>query len=334
MSVHESGPVGDQVVAPDPRFVIDPFEPAYSIAARTGVLAERVAQARAELACCRACPHDCEVDRLSGEVGVCKIGRDVLVSSAYAHFGEEDCLSGTRGSGTIFLSGCNLRCVFCQNWEVSQRPVGTAHTAEQLAALMMRLQELGCHNVNLVTPEHVIPQVVEAIAHAAPLGLSIPIVYNTSGYDSVDALRLLDGLVDVYMPDFKFWEPATASALCRAPDYPERARAAIAEMHRQVGDLHFGTDGLALRGLLVRHLVMPGQSGEAAAILRWLASDVSDDTYVNVMAKYRPAGRVGTRDMRGQHRFQEIDRPMHPAELWAAYDAGRTAGLWRFDGNR
>jgi len=265
---------------------------------------------------------------------VCGIGRDVLVASAYAHFGEEECLSGTRGSGTIFLSGCNLRCAFCPNWEVSRPPAGTAHTPEQVAALMVRLQELGCHNINLVTPEHVVPQVVEAIDRAVPLGLSIPIVYNTSGYDSVEALQLLDGLIDVYMPDFKFWEPATANRLCRAADYPERARAAIVEMHRQVGDLRFGPDGLARRGVLVRHLVMPGQSEEAAAILRWLASEVSNDTYVNLMAQYQPAGRVGTHDRRGRHRFHEIDRPMHPAELWSAYDAGRAAGLWRFDGRR
>lgn len=334
MSVHQREPFGDEVVAPDPRFTLDSFEPAYRQAARTNVLSQRVEQAHAELAHCNACPRDCDVDRLSGEIGVCGVGRDVLVASSYAHFGEEDCLSGTHGSGTIFLSGCNLRCSFCQNWEVSQHPVGTPHDAEQFAALMVRLQDLGCHNINLVTPEHVIPQVVEAIARAVPMGLSIPIVYNTSGYDSVEALKLLDGLVDVYMPDFKFWEPATASALCRASDYPERARAAIAEMHRQVGDLRFGPDGLVRRGVLVRHLVMPGQSGEAAAILGWLATEVSNDTYVNVMAQYRPAGRVGTLDRRGRLRHRDIDRPMHPAELWAAYDAGRAAGLWRFDGHR
>jgi len=332
--MHEQEPFGDEVIDPDPRFLLDPFEPAYLSAARTGLLSERIAEAHGELAHCRTCPRDCDVDRLTGQIGVCGIGRDVLVASAYAHFGEEDCLSGTRGSGTIFLSGCNLRCAFCQNMEVSRRPSGTAHTPAQLAALMIRLEEIGCHNINLVTPEHVVPQIVEAIAHAAGLGLTLPIVYNTSGYDSVDALRLLDGLVDVYMPDFKFWDPVTASRLCRAADYPGRARAAIAEMHRQVGSLRFGPDGTARRGVLVRHLVMPGQSNEAAAILGWLASDVSNDTYVNVMSQYRPAGRVGTHNRRGHHLFHDIDRPMHPAELWSAYDAGRAAGLWRFDGRR
>jgi len=332
--LHEQEPFGDEVLAPDPRFLIDSFEPAYRTAALTGELTHRVTQAHAELEHCRACPRDCDVDRLTGKVGICGIGRDVLVAGAYADFGEEACLSGTHGSGAIFLSGCNLRCAFCENAEAARRPVGTAHTPGQLAGLMVHMQQLGCHNVNLVTPEHVVPQIVEAIARAVPLGLSIPIVYNTSGYDSVDALRLLDGLVDVYMPDFKFWEPATANRLCRAADYPERARAAIAEMHRQVGDLTFGPDGLVRRGVLVRHLVMPGQSSEAAAILGWLASEVSNNTYVNVMAQYRPAGRVGTHDRLGRHLFAEIDRPMHPAELWSAYDAGRAAGLWRFDGHR
>ena len=334
MSVHEREPFGDDVPGPDQRFVVTDFEPAYLSALRAGVLPERVALARAELAHCRACPRDCDVNRVAGELGVCGIGRDVLVASAFAHFGEEDCLRGTRGSGTVFLSGCNLRCVFCQNFDVSQRPTGAPHTPEQLAALMLSLQERGCHNINLVTPEHVVPQVVEAIAIAATLGLDVPIVYNTSAYDSVDALRLLDGLVDVYMPDFKFWDPSTAPRPRRPAEYPQRERHAIAEKHPQVGDLHIAPDGLARRGVLVRHLVMPGQSEESSAILSWLASDLSHDMYVNVMAQYRPAGKVGTRDRRGQHRFSAIDRPMHPAELWAAYDAGRAAGLWRFDGHR
>jgi putative pyruvate formate lyase activating enzyme len=314
----------------DAGFCVEDFEPAYLGAARSGVLAERVAAARAELAACRACPRDCGVNRLADDqTGVCRTGRHAVVASAFPHFGEEDCLRGWNGSGTIFSSLCNLRCVFCQNWEISQARAGRTCTAVEIAELMLELQGLGCHNINFVTPEHVVPQVIEAIAEAVPRGLRVPIVYNTSAYDSLGSLRLLEGLVDIYMPDFKFWEPETARRLGRAHDYPERARQAIAEMHRQVGPLRFGPDGLARRGVLVRHLVMPGLVAEGAAIMAWLAREVSPDTYVNIMGQYRPEHRVAAGD-----RYADIDRRPTTGEVEAVRAAARAAGLWRFDERR
>jgi putative pyruvate formate lyase activating enzyme len=255
---------------------------------------------------------------------VCNTGRHAIVSSAFPHRGEEDCLRGWNGSGTIFFSLCNLRCVFCQNWDISQKKSGREMTASQIADVMLALQDRGCHNVNFVTPEHVAPQVAEAIVDAIPRGLSIPIVYNTSSYDSLASLRLMDGLVDVYLPDFKFWKPETAKRLAKAKDYPERAREAIAEMHRQVGPLKLGPDGLARRGVILRHLVMPGQLDESAAIFEWLAREVSKDTYVNVMAQYHPDYEVAAK-------YPEIGRPPESREIEAAYEAARRAGLWRFD---
>jgi putative pyruvate formate lyase activating enzyme len=314
-------------------FVIDPFEPAY-LRRSAAELSARVEAALRELADCRACPRNCGVDRLANQTRVCHTGRYAIVASAFPHFGEEDCLRGWRGSGTIFFSLCNLRCSFCQNWDISQRTAGRECGPGEIAALMLDLQEQGCHNVNFVTPEHVAPQLIEAIAAAAPAGLRVPVVYNTSAYDALSSLRLLDGLVDVYMPDFKFWKPETALALARARDYPERAREAIREMHRQVGPLRFGPDGLARRGVLVRHLVMPGQEDEAAAIFEWLASAVSPDTYVNVMGQYRPQYKVGVPSPRADRPFAEIDRAPQPAEMEAAYAAARRAGLWRFDERR
>jgi putative pyruvate formate lyase activating enzyme len=312
--------------AADPRFRLEDFEPAYLALARAGGFPARVAAARAELEDCRACPRDCGVNRTAGELGTCKTGRHAFVASAFPHFGEEDCLRGWRGSGTVFFSWCNLKCVFCQNWDISQQEAGRECTAADIADLMLRLQSHGCHNANFVTPEHVVPQVVEALAEAVPRGLRVPVVYNTSAYDSIESLRLVEGMVDIYMPDFKFWSPETARRLARAADYPERARAAIAEMHRQVGDLRFGADGLARRGLLVRHLVMPGQEDEAAAIFGWLAEAISPDTYVNVMGQYRPEYKVA-----GADRYADIDTPVGGADLTAAVAAARRAGLWRLD---
>jgi putative pyruvate formate lyase activating enzyme len=317
--------------AVDSRYVIEPFEPAYLTLERAGRLRERAREALAELEECRACPRDCGVNRLAGETKVCRTGRHPLVSSAFAHFGEEACLRGWNGSGTIFFASCNLRCVFCQNWDISQSAGGLECPPERLADLMLALQERGCHNINFVTPEHVAPQVIEAVAVAASRGLRLPIVYNTSAYDSLRSLRLLDGIVDVYMPDFKFWEPDSARRLVGAKDYPERTRQAIVEMHRQVGPLRFGPDGLARRGVLLRHLVMPGQIHESEAIFRWLAEEVSPDTYVNVMAQYRPEHRVGERDGKGRPRFEDIDRRPRNEELARALEAARKIGLGRID---
>ncbi len=310
----------------DERFLIGRFEPAYLRTARRGLLPGKVEAARRELGNCRACPRDCSVDRLADERGVCHTGRNAIVAQAAPHHGEERCLSGRRGSGTIFFSYCNLKCVFCQNWDISAGGAGREMTAEQIADLMLGLQGAGCHNINFVTPEHVAPELVEAIALAVPLGLEIPIVYNTSAYDALSSLQLMDGLVDIYMPDFKVWEADTARRLLRAADYPDAARAAIAEMHRQVGPLRFGSDGLARRGVLIRHLVMPGLIDESAAIFEWL-HDLSADTYINIMGQYRPAHRVPT-----SPRHLDINRRPRSDELTAAHDAARRAGLWRIDG--
>ncbi|MFQ5994243.1 MAG: radical SAM protein [Acidiferrobacterales bacterium] len=323
--------VPHSISAPNPRFLAEDFEPAYLRLYRNGELFARVEQALKELEDCCACPRDCHVNRLKDEKRVCHTGRHAIVSSAFPHFGEEDCLRGWRGSGTIFFGLCNLRCVFCQNWDISQQQTGKECTAEEIATLMLALQENGCHNINFVTPEHVAPQVIEAIAAAVLLGLRVPIVYNTSAYDAVRSLRLLDGLIDIYMPDFKFWHKESARRLAKAKDYPQRAREAIQEMHRQVGDLQFGKDGLARRGLLVRHLVMPGQYDEAAAIFEWLASALSPDTYVNVMDQYRPDYQVSKGANNGQPKYADINRKPRSAELEGTYESARRAGLWRFD---
>jgi putative pyruvate formate lyase activating enzyme len=263
---------------------------------------------------------------LKDEQRVCHTGRHAVVSSAFPHFGEEDCLRGYKGSGTIFFGLCNLRCVFCQNWDISQKAAGRELGAEAIAEIALELQDRGCHNINFVTPEHVVPQVVEALAVAIPRGLRIPIVYNTSAYDSLASLRLMEGLVDIYMPDFKFWHRESARVLCKAKDYPVVARAAIEEMHRQVGNLRFGPDGLARRGLLVRHLVMPGQSDEAEAIMQWLADEISPDTYVNVMGQYRPQYQVGEIARDGKRRYESVNRRPTDQEIAAAYRAAHEAG--------
>jgi putative pyruvate formate lyase activating enzyme len=245
------------------------------------------------------------------------------VASWFPHVGEEDCLRGWRGSGTIFFSGCNLRCVFCQNWDISW---GSRHRVvaqpERLAAMMLELQAAGCHNVNLVTPEHVVPQVLEALAHAIERGLSVPLVYNTSAYDSPECLRLLEGVVDVYMPDFKLWSREASRRYLRRADYPEVARESIREMHRQVGDLVLDGRGLAVRGLLLRHLVMPGLLEETKAILRFVAEELGTGCYLNLMAQYSPSGRVG----RGGE-FPELDRRVHREEYAQALALAEELGL-------
>ena len=315
----------------DPRFVIEDFEPVYMETWRRGLLERKVDEALRELEECRVCPRNCRVNRLKDEQRVCHTGRHAIVSSAFPHFGEEDCLRGTRGSGTIFFGLCNLRCVFCQNWDISQRTRGTEMDASGIADLALELQARGCHNINFVTPEHVAPQVVEALAIAIPKGLRVPIVYNTSAYDSLASLRLMEGLVDIYMPDFKFWDRESARVLCKAKDYPVVAREAIKEMHRQVGDLRFGLDGIARRGLLVRHLVMPGQTEECEAIMRWLANEISPETYVNVMGQYQPQYQVGEIARDGKPRYASINRRPTHQEMAAAYGAAHAAGLHRLD---
>ncbi|MGB3717552.1 MAG: radical SAM protein [Candidatus Promineifilaceae bacterium] len=304
------------------------FEPAYMALYHTGELQERVEAAVAGLADCHICPRDCAIDRLSDETAVCKTGRYAAVSSYFPHFGEEDSLRGTRGSGTIFFSMCNLRCVFCQNYDISQTRAGAEMPPDSLAQIMLELQKVGCHNINFVTPEHVVPQVLEALALAIEGGLRLPIVYNTSAYDSHHSLQLLDGIVDIYMPDFKIWDPRLSLRYLKAKDYPQAARQALREMHRQVGVLKTDENGLARRGVLVRHLVMPGNVAGTAEIMRFLAEELSPDTFVNMMAQYHPAHRVLDQV------YGEINRPVSNEEMQQAYDDAREAGIWRFDARR
>jgi putative pyruvate formate lyase activating enzyme len=301
------------------------FTPAYLRLVESGELGQRVDSALRALESCRLCPRDCDVDRLKNAAGVCKTGRYAVVSSCFAHFGEEDCLRGTRGSGTIFFAWCNLRCVFCQNYAISWRGEGRTTSPRELVAMMLGLQRIGCHNINLVTPEHVVPQILEALLPATQQGLRLPLVYNTGAYDSLESLQLMNGVVDVYMPDFKLWNAETSRQYLRAPNYPEAARRAILEMHRQVGPLVFDEDGLALRGLLIRHLVMPGLTEETRQILEWIARELGPDSYVNLMDQYRPAGKVDAAE------YREINRRITSNEYGLALEAAWAAGLRRLD---
>ena len=304
------------------------FEPAYLALYQSGELQRRAQQAVADLAACRVCPRDCGVNRLADETAVCKTGRLALVSSYFPHHGEEDCLRGWNGSGTIFFSMCNLRCVFCQNADISQQRRGRAVTPERLAEMMLELQQQGCHNINFVTPEHVVPQILEALPLAIAGGLRLPLVYNTSAYDALESLRLFDGIIDIYMPDFKIWDERLALRYLKARDYPQAARLALREMHRQVGVLKVDERGLARRGVLVRHLLMPGAVANTTAILHFLADALSPDTYVNIMDQYYPAAKVSAK------RYPEINRAVNGDEKRQAFAAGRETGLWRFDRRR
>jgi putative pyruvate formate lyase activating enzyme len=271
---------------------------------------------------CVVCPRGCKVDRREDVNGLCAIGRQAVVASYFPHFGEEDCLRGRNGSGTIFFSGCNLRCVFCQNHDISWEVRGERATPQRLASMMLELQAIGCHNVNWVTPEHVVPQILEAVPYAVVGGLELPIVYNTSSYDSLDSLRLMEGIVDVYMPDFKVWTRERARRYLKRPDYADVARETVKAMHRQVGDLVLDDCGMARRGMILRHLVMPGQLDETEAILRFVADELGTGCYVNLMAQYYPSGKVG-RD--GE--YAEIDRHLKRSEYRLALALAEELGL-------
>ncbi|MCB9595487.1 MAG: radical SAM protein [Sandaracinaceae bacterium] len=305
-------------------------EPAYVQLYESGELARRVDEAVAVLARCTVCPRDCAVNRLEDEAKVCRVGRWAKVASFFPHFGEEDCLRGVRGSGTIFFSWCNLKCVFCQNWDTSNEGAGREVRPEALASMMLELQRQGCHNINFVSPEHVVPQMLEGLLLAVERGLRLPIVYNTSAYDSLHSLSLLDGVVDIYMPDLKTLSAETSARLLKAKDYPEVATAAIREMHRQVGELALDDDGLARRGLLVRHLVMPELVHESEAVLRWLADEISPRTWVNVMDQYYPAGLVRQRP----EKYPSLSRRLRTHEHLLALRHAHDAGLIRIDRRR
>ena len=290
---------------------------------REGGLQERAREAVERLRECRLCPRDCRVNRLEGELGVCKTGLKATVSSFGAHFGEESPLVGSHGSGTIFFSSCNLLCTFCQNYDISHLREGAGVEPGKLASVMLHLARGGCHNINFVTPSHVVPQILEALIPAIEAGLNVPLVYNTGGYDSIETLRLLDGVFDIYMPDFKFWDNEWAKRFCGVADYRERAAEALREMHRQVGDLEIDETGVATRGLLVRHLVMPGDVSGTEGVMRFLASEISKQTYVNVMDQYHPCGKAD--------KDAAINRRITRGEYEKALEEARRVGLYRLD---
>jgi putative pyruvate formate lyase activating enzyme len=274
------------------KITMDKFTPAYIKTLHDGLLAEKIDTAYSLLEKCSICPRNCGDNRIKGETGFCRAGILPKVASYSPHFGEERPLVGHHGSGTIFLTHCNLGCIFCQNYSISHLNEGQEITPEKMAKLMIDLQHLGCHNINFVSPTHYVPQILKSIQKAAGLGLQIPLVYNTGGYDSVSTLKLLDGVFDIYMPDLKYTLPEISERYSLAPDYPEKAKLAIQEMHRQVGDLTLDRNGIALRGLLVRHLVLPLDLAGSREAMRFLSTEISRNTYVNIMAQYHPCGEV------------------------------------------
>lgn len=299
------------------------YAPKYIDTYNSGKLTKIKSSLIREFSSCQLCPRNCQVNRLEGETGICKTGRKAEVSSYNAHFGEESCLVGTNGSGTIFFTHCNLLCTFCQNYEISHQGRGIEMSDEGIASIILELQAKGCHNINFVTPSHVIPQIVSAVDIACKKGLNIPLVYNSGGYDSVESLKYLDGIIDIYMPDFKFSRTDTAIETCDAPDYFEVAKSAIKEMHRQVGDLEFDERGIAKRGLLIRHLVMPKDAAGSENIMEFLAEEISKDTFINIMEQYYPCGRIDQKSSLGRSiTYQEYRSAVHLAI---------SKGLHRFD---
>ncbi|MFZ6019882.1 MAG: radical SAM protein [Chloroflexota bacterium] len=303
-----------------------PFEPAYLRLLESGKAQQRIDEAYAHLQACDVCPLRCGVNRLEGELGVCKTGVKAQVSSFGAHLGEEEPLRGWAGSGTIFFARCNLRCVFCQNFEISQVGRGREVEPEELAEIMLRLQEAGCHNINLVSPTHVVPQIIAAVLIAVQAGLRLPLVYNSGGYDSLEMLALLDGIVDIYMPDMKYGDDDTARRYSKVPRYVEVNQAAVREMQRQVGDLQLDEQGIARRGLLVRHLVLPNQLAGTEKVLQFLAEEISKSVYLNLMDQYHPAYQAGN--------YEELNRPITTQEYQQALAAARRWGLVRLDQRR
>ena len=299
------------------------FQPVYQRTLESGAFPEKISAAFKVLESCTLCPRNCRVNRLLGERGTCRGGYLPAVASYAPHFGEEAPLVGRSGSGTIFFAHCNLLCCSCQNYSISHLGEGREASFERLARMMIELQELGCHNINLVTPTHYAGQILEAVGRAAKMGLRVPLVYNSGGFDAVPTLKLLEGIIDIYMPDFKFGEPGPAAELCGAPDYPETAKLALREMHRQVGDLVIGPDGLAVRGLIVRHLVLPGGLAATREVMRFIASEISKNTYVNIMDQYYPCAGVAPRSRLG--------RRITPEEFAAAREIAREEGLTRLD---
>lgn len=297
--------------------------PIYLETYKSGELSKKITAANAALSNCTLCPRKCQVNRFAGETGVCNTGNEAVISSYNPHFGEEAPLVGKNGSGTIFFTHCNLLCLFCQNYEISHQGDGSAVSTGYLAEIMLTLQNAGCHNINFVTPSHVVPQILTALPTAIEDGLNIPLVYNSSGYDRVSTLELLDGVIDIYMPDFKFWDANVSKTICDAPDYPEVTRKAITEMYEQVGDLVIDKNGVAQRGLLLRHLVLPKGLSGTRSIMDFIANEISTGTYVNVMSQYRPCGRA--------EEVAALDSTLTPDEYKTAVRQTKEAGIKRLD---
>ena len=302
---------------------MDKFSPAYQKLFQSGELHKRAEAARKHLSACDLCARHCGVNRLQGQLGACRMGLQARLASYGPHHGEEAPLRGWRGSGTIFFSGCNLYCVYCQNHDISQTRSGREVTPQELAGILLLLQEKGCHNINLVSPSHVVAQILETLPIAARQGLELPLVYNSGGYDSTEALALLDGIIDIYMPDMKYSDSQTGLKLSGVPDYPQVNRAAVKEMFRQVGDLQINAEKLAERGLLVRHLVLPENLAGTREILSFLAEEISENTYVNIMDQYHPAYQAAD--------FPPLNRPLEADEYKQALKEAQTYHLNRLD---
>jgi putative pyruvate formate lyase activating enzyme len=300
------------------------FRAAYLGIYERGLFPDLVARAYDSLKQCTVCPRRCTVDRTAGQKGFCQAGGLPEISSYGPHFGEELPLVGTHGSGTIFMTYCNLDCIFCQNYEISRLGEGYSISRYEFSRIMVELQQRGCHNINFVSPSHFVPHILEALPKAIEMGLSVPLVYNTGGYDAVNTLRLLDGVFDIYMPDFKYTRADVARKYSQAPDYPEVVTRALKEMHRQVGDLKLDEDGIARRGLLVRHLVLPGGLAGTREAMRFLATEISRDTYVNIMAQYYPCGDLISPD-------SPLARRITREEFMEAIQMALEEGLHRLD---
>jgi len=300
------------------------YRPNYIDLHRSGELRKRGDLLWEILKECRLCPRECKVNRIKGETGFCKATSQLRIASYSPHFGEERPLVGVGGSGTIFLSHCNLGCVFCQNWDISHRGAGTDCTIEDLVAMMLALQAEGCSNINMVTPTHFSPHIVMALDLAASRGLRLPLVYNTCGWERSDVLEQLDGVVDIYLADFKYMDPEMAGTYSgEAEDYPMTTRSALLEMNRQVGTAHPENNGVVCEGLMIRHLVMPGGVSGSAKAMRWIAGNLPLDTYVNIMIQYRPAYRA--------HLYPEIDHSVSVEKYKNVVDEARECGLTNLD---
>ena len=297
----------------------DNFIPSFIETRKKGMLKTKIREAYRLMESCVLCGRYCRVNRMKGEKGFCNTGKLPVVSSFGPHYGEESPLVGRYGSGTVFLTGCNLGCMFCQNYDISIGREGSTHSVSELSDIIMNVRHKGCHNINFVTPSHQMPMILEALDIAAEKGLNVPVIWNCGGYESPEALEILDGVVDIYMPDFKFFDSKPAKKYLNAEDYPETAKNALKEMHRQVGDLQMDDRGIAVRGLLVRHLVMPGRLAGTAEFVKWLAEEVSPDTYVNIMRQYHPCHKAKN--------YKEINRRITDSEFREAVEWAGDQGL-------